>query len=167
MYPSNETYACAACSAGKTAVVTHRINETCPTDGCYHCGVCGEKHAAIACPNASVRWPQITGAGITGAVVGIDEDHVNHPSHYGGADNPYEAIKVIEAWGLGFCLGNALKYICRAGKKTQPVLLDVSSHESGTQHVRLTPDEDGTIEDLEKAAWYLNREIERLKKEHA
>ena len=44
-------------------------------------------------------------------------DMVNHPKHYGGADNPYEAIKVIEAWGLGFTLGNAVKYISRAGKK--------------------------------------------------
>ena len=35
---------------------------------------------------------------------------VEHPAHYGGADNPYEAIKVIEAWGLGFCLGNTIKY---------------------------------------------------------
>jgi hypothetical protein len=62
---------------------------------------------------------------------------VDHPPHYGGADNLYEAIKVIEAWGLGFCLGNALKYISRAGKK------------------------DDAIQDLRKAAWYLNREIER------
>jgi len=65
---------------------------------------------------------------------------VNHPAHYGGADNPYEAIKVIEAWGLGFCLGNTVKYISRAGKK-DPVLL---------------------IQDLEKARWYLEREIQRL-----
>jgi hypothetical protein len=49
-------------------------------------------------------------------------DAVNHPSHYGGADNPYEAIKVIEAWSLGFCLGNAIKYISRAGKKADPAL---------------------------------------------
>lgn len=66
---------------------------------------------------------------------------VNHPAHYGGVDNPYEAIKVIEAWGLGFCLGSALKYISRAGKK-DPVRL---------------------VEDLEKARWYLDREIARLK----
>lgn len=65
------------------------------------------------------------------------QNAVNHPQHYGG-DTSYEAIKVIEAWGLGFCLGNALKYICRAGKKGS------------------------TIEDLEKARWYLNREIARL-----
>lgn len=66
-------------------------------------------------------------------------DTVNHPSHYGGKDNPYEAIKVIEAWMLGFCLGNCLKYIRRAGLK-------------GSK-----------LEDLEKARWYLNREIQRLK----
>ena len=36
-------------------------------------------------------------------------EHVNHPSHYGGENNPYEAIKVIEAWDLGFCLGNTIK----------------------------------------------------------
>jgi hypothetical protein len=61
---------------------------------------------------------------------------VNHPDHYGGADNPYEAIKVIEAWGLGFCLGNAVKYISRAGKKGD------------------------RLEDLKKARWYLDREIQ-------
>ena len=70
-------------------------------------------------------------------------ENVNHPAHYGGADNPYEAIKVIEAWGLGFCLGNAVKYISRAGKK----------------------DPAKETEDLEKAVWYLQREIERLKGE--
>lgn len=63
---------------------------------------------------------------------------VNHPEHYGGGDNPYEAIKVIEAWGLGFCLGNAIKYIARAGKK-------------GSK-----------CEDLKKARWYLDREINNM-----
>ena len=42
---------------------------------------------------------------------------VNHPAHYGGGNNPYEAIKVIEAWNLDFCLGNTIKYIARAGVK--------------------------------------------------
>jgi hypothetical protein len=65
------------------------------------------------------------------------EDGVNHPPHYGGAESPYEAIKVIEAWALGFHLGNAVKYIARAGKKGD------------------------AIEDLKKAAWYLAREIQR------
>lgn len=72
------------------------------------------------------------------------EEKVNHPSHYGGKDNPYEAIKVIDAWRLGFSLGNAVKYISRAGKKAQGI--------------------PATIEDLKKASWYVNHEIERLEK---
>lgn len=62
--------------------------------------------------------------------------------YYGGATNPYEAIKVIEAWGLNFRLGSVLKYIKRDRKFFSP--LD-----------RLT--------DLEKAAWYLQREIQVLR----
>lgn len=46
-------------------------------------------------------------------------EKVDHPQHYGGKDNPYEAIKVIEAWNLGFNLGNTVKYISRAGKKVK------------------------------------------------
>jgi len=69
-------------------------------------------------------------------------DNVNHPGHYGGEDNPYEAIKVIEAWELDFCLGNVVKYISRAGKKGE------------WKH----------LEDLKKAQWYLNREISRIEK---
>ncbi len=60
---------------------------------------------------------------------------VDHPAHYGGAANAYEAIKVIEAWGLGFCLGNTVKYISRAERKG------------------------AALEDLKKARWYLDREI--------
>ena len=67
---------------------------------------------------------------------------VNHPNHYGGENNTYEAIKVIEAWDLDFCLGNAVKYISRAGKK------DASKE----------------LEDLNKAVWYLNRSIEQITK---
>lgn len=66
------------------------------------------------------------------------KERVDHPAHYGGADNPYEAIKVIEAWGLGFCLGNTVKYISRAGKKGS------------------------AVEDLQKARWYIDRELMRL-----
>lgn len=51
----------------------------------------------------------------------VKKEAVKHPAHYGGGDNPYEAIKVIEAWGLGFNLGNALKYLARAGKKGNKV----------------------------------------------
>lgn len=66
---------------------------------------------------------------------------IENPKHYGGSDSPYEAIKVIEAWELGFNLGNVLKYIARAGKK----------------------DQTKRLEDLEKAQWYLNREINSKK----
>ena len=65
---------------------------------------------------------------------------INHPDHYGGQENTYEAIKVIEAWQLGFNLGNTLKYIARAGKK----------------------DKDTTLQDLQKAKWYLERQIQSL-----
>lgn len=64
---------------------------------------------------------------------------VNHPQHYGG-DTTYEAIKVIEAWELDFCLGNTVKYISRAGKK----------------------DKAKELEDLKKAEWYLQRRIKQL-----
>lgn len=64
---------------------------------------------------------------------------VNHPAHYGG-DTTYEVIKVIEAWGLDFPTGNAVKYIARAGKK----------------------DPAAEIEDLKKAVWYLQRKINLL-----
>ena len=71
-----------------------------------------------------------------------EKEMVNHPYHYRfGENDEYEAIKVIEAWGLGFCLGNVVKYISRAGKKDKTKL----------------------VQDLEKAIWYLNREVENLK----
>ena len=63
-------------------------------------------------------------------------DPVDHPAHYGG-DNPMEVIKVIEHYGLGFHLGNVVKYVLRAGSKGDPVT------------------------DLRKARWYLDREIAR------
>ena len=68
-----------------------------------------------------------------------DDILVNHPPHYGGGDDPYEAIKVIHAWGLGFDLGNVLKYIRRVDCKGTP------------------------IQDLEKAKFYLEDEIKRRK----
>lgn len=66
------------------------------------------------------------------------EELVNHPAHYGGGDNPREAIKVIEEHGLGFHTGNAVKYILRAGKKGKE------------------------LEDLKKARWYINRRIQQI-----
>ena len=65
------------------------------------------------------------------------KEMINHPNHYGGEDNPYEAIKVIESWDLNFNLGNVVKYISRAGKK------------------------DNIKQDIKKALWYLKREIQK------
>ena len=65
---------------------------------------------------------------------------VNHPNHYGGEGNPYEVIKVIEATDMDFHLGNAYKYIARAGKK----------------------ETDKEIQDLKKAIWYIERKIQLI-----
>ena len=65
-------------------------------------------------------------------------DAVNHPAHY--TDGRIEVIDFIEDKKLNYHRGNAVKYICRAGKK----------------------DPEKTIEDLQKAEWYLHREIQRL-----
>ena len=66
-------------------------------------------------------------------------EHVKNPSHYNSGK--IEVIDFIEDQKLGFCLGNVIKYVSRAGKK----------------------DSSKTIEDLEKAKWYLEREIKNLK----
>lgn len=68
------------------------------------------------------------------------EDSINHPSHY--TFGKIEVIDVIDDWKLSYELSSVIKYVARAGKK----------------------DPLRTIEDLKKAAWYLNREIENLGK---
>ena len=69
----------------------------------------------------------------------MTHDPVNHPSHY--TDGGIETIDFIEAKKLPYHLGNAVKYISRAGKK------------------------DDEIQDLKKAVWYINRYIELREKE--
>ena len=64
-------------------------------------------------------------------------EKINHPDHYKGKE--LEVIEIIDAFNLNFNLGNVIKYILRAGNKAD------------------TP----YLEDLQKAQWYLNREIER------
>lgn len=64
-------------------------------------------------------------------------DPVNHPAHY-KSNNGLEAINVIDAFDLGFDLGNAVKYILRAGKKGDALM------------------------DLRKAVWYLEHRIAKL-----
>lgn len=66
-------------------------------------------------------------------------DPVNHPAHYTSHPAQIECIQVTEHYN--FCIGNAIKYLWRAGLKN--------------------PD---PIEDLRKAHWYIEREIERLKR---
>lgn len=63
------------------------------------------------------------------------KEAVNGPAHYGGRGSVYEAINVIEAYGMGFCDGNVLKYLLRYKKKNG-------------------------LEDLRKAQWYLERLID-------
>jgi len=67
-------------------------------------------------------------------------DSIDHPLYYNSG--AYEAIEVIEDWSLGFHLGNAIKYISRAGKK----------------------ENSSAIEDLRKASWYIDREIGRIER---
>ena len=67
-----------------------------------------------------------------------EKDIINHPSHYN--DGRIEVIEYIEDKNLSFHLGNAIKYISRAGKK----------------------DPSKTVEDLRKAMWYISRHIEVL-----
>ena len=63
---------------------------------------------------------------------------VDHPKHYNAGR--IEVIDAIEDWGLGFHLGNVVKYCARANHKDKP------------------------LEDLKKAQWYINRAIEKLEK---
>lgn len=65
-------------------------------------------------------------------------ERVNHPKHYAGGG--LEVIDAIEAWGLGFHLGNVVKYVARADHKGS------------------------ALEDLRKAKWYLERELARREK---
>ena len=62
-------------------------------------------------------------------------DPIHRPAHY--TFSSIEVIDVIEAWRLSFCLGNVVKYVARADHKGRP------------------------LEDLKKARWYLDREIQR------
>ena len=66
------------------------------------------------------------------------KEAIDHPDHYNSGK--IEVIEVIEDWDLDFCLGNAIKYIGRAGKK----------------------DKSKEVEDLRKSLWYIQRRIKRL-----
>lgn len=96
-------------------------------DNVNRCVVCGEiiPEGRQACPICER--------------VELDKtDPVNRPAHY--TDGKIEVIEYIEDKKLGFCLGNAIKYISRAGKK----------------------DPTKEVEDLKKAKWYIERRIKEL-----
>jgi len=76
----------------------------------------------------------------TGNTAVVKDDPVSHPSHYTAGS--IEVIDFLEAWNFPFHLANAIKYICRAGRK----------------------DKNKTIEDLNKAVWYIQRYIKFLEK---
>lgn len=103
------------------------------------CGACGQPAAAHI---KGAGGPYGANALVCPTPVAKIVSTVTRPAYYGGADNPYEAIKVIEAWQLNFSLGNAVKYIARAGKKSSETALV----------------------DLDKAAQYIAFEIDRLKR---
>lgn len=73
-------------------------------------------------------------------------DNVNHPQHYCKHPSGIECIQITEHYD--FCVGNAIKYLWRAGLKAEEGMNDT----------------DKEIQDLEKAVWYINRKIENLKK---
>lgn len=68
----------------------------------------------------------------------MEEDKINHPTHYTSHPSGVECIEITQHHN--FCIGNVIKYVWRAGIKG----------------------EDTKIEDLKKARWYLDREIARL-----
>ena len=85
-------------------------------------------------PNPVINEPFTISA--TDPLATPDPSPVDHPDHYTSHPSGVEAIEITEY--MSFCLGNAMKYIWRAGQKNDQ------------------------IEDLEKAIWYINREIDRL-----
>lgn len=102
---------------------------------CKTCGQTFGKHSGSTCPEGK------------GAFVPVEEpaasDPVSHPSHYTSHPSGVECITIAKH--ENFCIGNALKYLWRAGRK----------------------DPNKTIEDLKKAAQYIQYEIDRITEEQS
>ena len=77
----------------------------------------------------------------------MEKDNVNHPSHYNSHPSGIECIDIIKHYD--FCIGNVIKYVWRAGLKKEQGLSDKQKE----------------IEDLKKAAFYLNEKIKMLENE--
>jgi len=148
----------ALCLVCKKRWKTTLVGRTCGDDGCTGKIVRRENHPDVAEPGKTVTCP-----GCKSEVVAYmtcseckedycdkcdlnhdvfhnakEKEAVDHPDHYGGKDNLYEAIKIMKATMSdeefrGFCKGSAIKYLVRAGKK----------------------DPEKIVEDYNKAAWYL------------
>lgn len=74
----------------------------------------------------------------------MKEDKVNHPHHYCSHPSGYECIDITEHYD--FCVGNAIKYLWRAGLKSEDGYSNIEKE----------------VEDLKKATWYINRKIKYL-----
>lgn len=102
---------------------------------CLH----GQAERGVHCPKCHTTVDEVTTEFIDSEIrKNIVHDPVHHPAHYTAHPSGVECIDISEH--MSFCLGNALKYIWRAQEKGKPV------------------------EDLRKAIWYINREIERIDK---
>lgn len=106
----------------------HRPAEHRKTAGCIH------RHDYGYCPCA--KYTPAPRVGPARSLVSDEPDPVNHPPHYTRHPSGVECIQITEH--MNFNLGNAVKYIWRAGEKGKP------------------------LEDLRKARWYVEREIMRL-----
>lgn len=124
------------------------LRQYCAAQNLDQCGKCPIWETDIDCNDfEKIFWNNLTEADADRAYNIVfdksenitESDNVNHPSYYN--DGKIEVIEYIIDKKLSFCLGNAIKYISRAGKKY--------------------PDKE--IEDLEKAIWYINHRIKELK----
>lgn len=115
-----------------------RVQTHCITSTCAECELQDGDDCSINISTASESELDNAILKIIGDKVSPNEDIINRPAHY--TDGKIEVIDFIEDKKLGFCLGNAIKYISRAGKK----------------------DPTKTVEDLKKAIWYINRRIKEL-----
>lgn len=122
--------------------VTYRITKAAPTDLGPQWNTVGK-----TVHNGLDQVEKILPLPVGKAKGGLTNEAVEHPAHYGGADNPYEVIKVAEAWGLDkdAYLFNVLKYIGRNGKK----------------------DGNPPLQDLKKGLFYYQRRIKQLEEEQS
>jgi hypothetical protein len=116
-----------------------KVKEYCNSKPVGHCKYCPLENMTNCYTDVTDEEIEVNYRLIFGEDIGKD-DAVNHPSHYN--DGKIEVIDYIEDKNLDFCLGNAVKYISRAGKKNK----------------------DKEVEDLEKAIWYINRRIKQIER---